>query len=192
MCREGPKKLRLTKSNVCVTSCKCENTSRLTARVLSGSGSTAWTHERRRRSLLRWFEQGNTSNVKWFSGLGEYIINWCPRCHTALSNEEAEGQDSEGTLWHIRYPIDETAATAASASADAGADAMVTPCPLCHLNLDGFQPKAAAQSRNEIDLPIIHLPQLVGLAIGLDPKKMGLSKHIISTGKLLSKVAVPT
>jgi len=29
---------------------------------------------------------------------------------------------------------------------DLGADAMVTPCPLCHLNLDGFQPKAAAQA----------------------------------------------
>ena len=55
---------------------------------------------------------------------GEYIINWCPRCHTALSNEEAEGQDSEGTLWHLLYPIDEATATAASASADAGADAI--------------------------------------------------------------------
>ena len=75
---------------------------------------------------------------------------------------------------------------------DAGADAMVTPCPLCHLNLDGFQPKAAAQSKTEIDLPIIHLPQLVGLAIGLDPKKMGLSKHIIPTSRLLSKMAVTT
>jgi len=71
-----------------------------------------------------------------------------------------------------------------------GADAMVTPCPLCHLNLDGFQPKAAAQRRTTIDLPILHLPQVVGLAMGMDPKKMGLNKHIISTKKLLSKVAV--
>ena len=71
-----------------------------------------------------------------------------------------------------------------------GADAMVTPCPLCHLNLDGFQPKAAAQRRTTIDLPILHLPQVVGLAMGMDPKAMGLNKHIISTKKLLSKVAV--
>jgi valyl-tRNA synthetase len=36
---------------------------------------------------------------------GNYIINWCPRCHTALSNEEAEHREVEGRLWHIRYPL---------------------------------------------------------------------------------------
>ena len=36
---------------------------------------------------------------------GEYIINWCPRCLTALSNEEAEGSEAEGSLWQIRYPL---------------------------------------------------------------------------------------
>ena len=73
---------------------------------------------------------------------------------------------------------------------DLGADAMVTPCPLCHLNLDGFQPKASAQRRTTIDLPILHLPQVVGLAMGMDAKAMGLNKHIISTNRILSKVAV--
>ena len=73
---------------------------------------------------------------------------------------------------------------------EANSVAMVTPCPLCHLNLDGFQPAAAASKRTKIDLPILHLPQMVGLAMGMDPKSMGLNKHIISTGKLLTKVAV--
>jgi valyl-tRNA synthetase len=36
---------------------------------------------------------------------GNYIINWCPRCHTALANEEAEHREVEGRLWHIRYPL---------------------------------------------------------------------------------------
>lgn len=36
---------------------------------------------------------------------GEYIINWCPRCLTALSNEEAEKEETDGKLWHLRYPI---------------------------------------------------------------------------------------
>jgi len=35
---------------------------------------------------------------------GKYIINWCPRCLTALSNEEAEKQEASGTLWRVRYP----------------------------------------------------------------------------------------
>jgi valyl-tRNA synthetase len=55
---------------------------------------------------------------------GEYIINWCPRCHTALSNEEAEGEESEGRLWHLRYPLAESAWEAAARAAEAGATAV--------------------------------------------------------------------
>ncbi len=36
---------------------------------------------------------------------GRYIINWCPRCATALSNEEAEHRDHNGKLYRIRYPL---------------------------------------------------------------------------------------
>ncbi len=36
---------------------------------------------------------------------GDYIINWCPRCLTALSDEEVEHEDHEGNLYHIRYPF---------------------------------------------------------------------------------------
>lgn len=73
---------------------------------------------------------------------------------------------------------------------DLGADAMVTPCPLCHLNLDGYQPKAMSQVQRDINLPIIHLPQLLGLAMGFNPKEMGLSKHIISAKRVLNKISV--
>jgi len=55
---------------------------------------------------------------------GEYIINWCPRCLTALSNEEAEGEETEGSLWHLRYPLPASAAAAAEAAARAGAEAV--------------------------------------------------------------------
>jgi valyl-tRNA synthetase len=36
---------------------------------------------------------------------GKYIINWCPRCLTALSNEEAEKEEVEGRIWYLRYPL---------------------------------------------------------------------------------------
>ena len=36
---------------------------------------------------------------------GKYIINWCPRCVTALANDEVEHEDEQGKLWHIRYPF---------------------------------------------------------------------------------------
>ncbi len=73
---------------------------------------------------------------------------------------------------------------------DNGADAMVTPCPLCHLNLDGYQPEAAKQAQQPIDLPIMHLPQMIGLALGIDPAAMRLNKHIISTRRMLSTIGV--
>src|SRR5580692_12245673 len=36
---------------------------------------------------------------------GRYIVNWCPRCRTALSDLEVVHQERQGNLWHIRYPI---------------------------------------------------------------------------------------
>lgn len=48
---------------------------------------------------------------------GEYIINWCPRCLTALSNEEAEGEEVEGRLYHLRYPFTSTGGDKAAQAA---------------------------------------------------------------------------
>jgi succinate dehydrogenase / fumarate reductase, cytochrome b subunit len=64
---------------------------------------------------------------------------------------------------------------------DAGADALVTPCPLCHLNLDLQQPDAAKVVGRDLGLPVLHLPQLVGLALGFEPKELGMSKHVVRT-----------
>jgi succinate dehydrogenase / fumarate reductase cytochrome b subunit len=62
---------------------------------------------------------------------------------------------------------------------DADADCLVTPCPLCHLNLDLQQPLAAAAVGRELGMPVLHLPQLLGLALGLEPKELGLGRHIV-------------
>ncbi|HEX4033062.1 MAG TPA: CoB--CoM heterodisulfide reductase iron-sulfur subunit B family protein [Solirubrobacteraceae bacterium] len=62
---------------------------------------------------------------------------------------------------------------------DAEADCVVTPCPLCHLNLDLQQPLAQAVVGRELNMPVLHLPQLVGLALGLDPKELGFARHIV-------------
>ena len=75
-------------------------------------------------------------------------------------------------------------------SKEKGADFMVTPCPLCHLNLDGNQGRAEAQTGKEIDLPILHLPQFVGLALGFDTNEMNLKRHIVSTTNVESKVSM--
>ena len=36
---------------------------------------------------------------------GEYIVNWCPRCKTAISDLEVVYESTHGKLWHIHYPV---------------------------------------------------------------------------------------
>jgi succinate dehydrogenase / fumarate reductase cytochrome b subunit len=62
---------------------------------------------------------------------------------------------------------------------DAEADCLVTPCPLCHLNLDLQQPLAAREVGRDLGMPVLHLPQLVGLALGLSPKELGMARHVV-------------
>ena len=61
---------------------------------------------------------------------------------------------------------------------DGNADWMVTPCPLCHLNMDVKQHSAGKEMGREIKLPVLHLPQLIGLALGIDPEELGLQHNV--------------
>jgi succinate dehydrogenase / fumarate reductase, cytochrome b subunit len=68
---------------------------------------------------------------------------------------------------------------------DAAADCLVTPCPLCHLNLDLQQPVAERVVGRELNMPVLHLPQLVGLALGLDPKELGMHRHVVKPASVI-------
>jgi len=71
---------------------------------------------------------------------------------------------------------------------DAGADCLVTPCPLCHLNLDMQQPDASKFVERELGVPVLHFPQLLGLALGLEPKELGMGKHVVKTTEVDAKI----
>ena len=72
---------------------------------------------------------------------------------------------------------------------DADADCLVTPCPLCHLNLDLQQPEAAKVTGRDLGLAILHLPQLVGLALGFEPSELGMRKHVAATDLVEERLA---
>ena len=70
--------------------------------------STDWRRERFT------FDEGcNRAVLKVFTKLyeegliykGNYIVNWCPRCGTALANDEVEHEENHGHLWYVRYPV---------------------------------------------------------------------------------------
>lgn len=76
-----------------------------------------------------------------------------------------------------------------------GADAMATPCPLCHISLDSFQNKAEKVVGHDLHMPVFHLPQLVGIALGATPDELGLPRHLVDPSEALRKigsVAVPS
>jgi len=85
----------------------------------------------------------------------------------------------------IQFVKPETASKIAGAQiVDAkahGAEAMATPCPLCHISLDAYQNQAAKAVGHALDMPVLHLPQVVGLALGASPEELGLQRHLVST-----------
>lgn len=73
---------------------------------------------------------------------------------------------------------------------EAGADAMVTPCPLCHLSLDAWQSKLKKQTGKDFQMPILHLSQLVGVAAGLTDAELKFKRHVVSVQPVIEKLSV--
>jgi heterodisulfide reductase subunit B len=66
----------------------------------------------------------------------------------------------------------------------AGADCVAVACPMCQTNLDTRQAAAAARLGEQLDLPVVYVTQLVGLAFGIDPSKLGFGRHIVDAMRL--------
>lgn len=78
--------------------------------------------------------------------------------------------------------------TALTQAKDAGATALTTPCPLCHQALDAHQKEAARAAGHRIGMPVLHLPQLVGLAFGIDPERLGVRHHAVSVRPVIDRI----
>jgi succinate dehydrogenase / fumarate reductase cytochrome b subunit len=72
------------------------------------------------------------------------------------------------------------AAEALQEAMDAEADCIVTPCPLCHTVLDGYQSKALKQAKRQGSIPVFHLSEVVGLALGYSERQLGVKRHIVT------------
>jgi len=68
-----------------------------------------------------------------------------------------------------------------------GAECIITVCPLCQTNLDVYQGRVNRKFKTSYDIPILFFTQLVGLALGLDGKELGISKGMVPAKRLLAK-----
>ena len=93
--------------------------------------------------------------------------------------------------FHSIYPAEREALLSNGVSCltakDAGADCLVTPCPLCHMAIDMWQADAQKGYEADITMPTLHLPQLVGLALGFTAKEMAVNRHMVNATKMLSR-----
>jgi succinate dehydrogenase / fumarate reductase cytochrome b subunit len=72
------------------------------------------------------------------------------------------------------------AAEALEEAIESKADYIVTPCPLCHTVLDGYQAKALKQANIRKSIPVFHLSEMVGLALGYNERQLGIKRHIVT------------
>ncbi|WP_461211201.1 CoB--CoM heterodisulfide reductase iron-sulfur subunit B family protein [Desulfocurvus sp. DL9XJH121] len=69
-----------------------------------------------------------------------------------------------------------------------GATAIVTACPLCHQNLDLRQGQALRALGADFTMPVLYVTQALGLALGLEPRELGLDRHAVKVDELLKTV----
>ncbi|MFQ6068045.1 MAG: CoB--CoM heterodisulfide reductase subunit B [Candidatus Bathyarchaeia archaeon] len=70
----------------------------------------------------------------------------------------------------------------------AKADCIVTICPFCHIQLDIGQLEVNRRFNEQYAIPVLHYPQLLGLSMGINPLRLGLQTHKVSTDSLLTKI----
>ncbi|MFZ7125371.1 MAG: CoB--CoM heterodisulfide reductase iron-sulfur subunit B family protein [Desulfobacterales bacterium] len=69
-----------------------------------------------------------------------------------------------------------------------GADAVVTVCPMCQMNLEAYQDKVASRYGEDLGITILYLPQLLGMAIGLSHSELGLPLNLAVTPGFQQKI----
>jgi heterodisulfide reductase subunit B len=72
---------------------------------------------------------------------------------------------------------------------DLGADCVAVLCPMCHFNLDGKQNAVENKLGEKLNLPILYFTQLLGLAMGIESRKLGLKRNIVDTKNLILAIS---
>ena len=116
-------------------------------------------------------------------GESSYKPNSLDRLIVALGGKNVEYESKNKCCgFHVELQAPQTAnrlsGTALLDAIDNGAEVIVTPCPLCHLRMDTQQAHITEEMGREVDIPILHLPQMVGIALGIERAKLGLKHHV--------------
>jgi heterodisulfide reductase subunit B len=116
------------------------------------------------------------------SALGAEVIDYPLKTHCCGGHMT---QISAETAYSLLYRLLRSAA-------EYRADVIAVTCPMCQLNLDGYQGQVNRTYKADFDIPILYFTQLMGVAFELDPESLGLGRELVSSEKALAKVGVAT
>jgi heterodisulfide reductase subunit B len=115
------------------------------------------------------FEQP-TSMEAVVAALGAKTVHWNYKtecCGAGLT------MASEDTVLELAHKI-------LSNAAEHGANCLVVACPMCHVNLDMKQAAVEQRFRKKLGMVIYYLSDLVGLALGLSARQLGIDRHFVT------------
>ena len=69
-----------------------------------------------------------------------------------------------------------------------GADAIVTVCPMCQMNLEAHQSKISRVQHEDLNTTILYLPQLLGLAFGISEQELGIKLNLSISDNFYEKI----
>ena len=75
-------------------------------------------------------------------------------------------------------------------AADYKADVIVTLCPMCQLNLDAYQESVNRYFKTDYHIPVLYFTQMIGLAMGLSAKELGIGSELVDAREALAKIGV--
>jgi heterodisulfide reductase subunit B len=67
-----------------------------------------------------------------------------------------------------------------------GVECLITPCPLCQINLDAYQSAVNSQFKTKYNIPVLFVTQLIGVALGIPAAELALSGNIVSPMRVLA------
>jgi len=70
----------------------------------------------------------------------------------------------------------------------AGTDVIATACPLCQVNLECYQQQVNQEFGTKFSIPVVYFTQLIGLSMGITPKKLGFGKEFLSPKKAIDAI----
>jgi len=123
-----------------------------------------------------------TSMDKVVEALGAEVVNYpdktrCCGASLVITDEEVMMEMTKGPLLTAK---------------NAQADCIVTPCPMCHFNLDAKQKDIESNFGIDLGVPVLYVTQLIGLAFGIPVKELGLHRNIVPPRRILEKLKVPS